>query len=245
MSAIGIALGAEEEIFILLNSADIVFSGIYLIFLLTAGKYVLGLILPKTKKVRNHATDEEIVKVTCGWGRRIRDILAGIGLSILAVILSAGLSRLIIQDWTLDRAVPLIILGVTTLGIGASFQKNIRRLPHTYSAANYLLLVFALATGSMADFKELLASGSLLFLFCGMVVFGSVLLHVILAFIFRIDRDTMIIASTAAVFGPPFIGPVAESIGNRELIGIGMALGLIGYAVGNYLGLGVAMILQS
>ena len=58
------------------------------------------------------------------------------------------------------------------------------------------------------------------------------------------DRDTLIITSTAAIFGPVFIGPVANAIGNRELITIGIALGLIGYAIGNYLGLGLAFILK-
>jgi uncharacterized membrane protein len=244
MSAIGIALGVEEEAFVLLNSADIVFSGIYFIFLMTAGKLILGRILPKFNKERIQHMDLGNGQTIDGGHRSIRGFLAGIGLALVVLAISIGLSRLIIRDWTMDRAVPLIILGITTFGIGASFHTGIRKLPHTYATANYLLLVFAVAMGSMADFSELIASSSSLFLFCGTVVFGSALIHILLAFIFRIDRDTMMIASTAAIFGPAFIGPVATAIGNREIIGIGIALGLIGYAIGNYLGLGVAFILQ-
>ena len=65
-----------------------------------------------------------------------------------------------------------------------------------------------------------------------------------MSFIFRIDRDTVIIASTAAIFGPAFIGPVANAIGNRDIIAMGIALGLIGYAIGNYFGLGLAYLLN-
>lgn len=107
-----------------------------------------------------------------------------------------------------------------------------------------MLLVFALAMGSMANFSELLAASSALFWFCGFVVFSSILLHYLLAILFRVDRDTLIITSTAAIFGPVFIGPVANAIGNRELITVGISLGLIGYAIGNYLGLGLAFILK-
>jgi uncharacterized membrane protein len=244
MSAIGIALGVEEEAFVLLNSADIVFSGIYFIFLMTAGKHILGRILPEFDMKRIQNADQGNEQPVAGGRCSIKGFLIGIGLALVVLAISAGLSTLIIRDWSMERAVPLIILGITTFGIGASFHTRIRKLPHTYETANYLLLVFAVAMGSMADFTELIASSSGLFLFCGTVVFGSALIQILLAFIFRIDRDTMIIASTAAIFGPAFIGPVASAIGNREIIGIGIALGLIGYAIGNYLGLGVAFILQ-
>ncbi len=244
MSAIGVALGVEEEVFLILNSADIVCSGIYFLLLLTAGKYLLGLILPTTRQTWNPVRPENLGESTTGRRKKMAYISTGVMLSLVVVFLSAGLSMLLVQDRNLERVVPLIILGVTTLSIGASFHGRIRSLPYTYSTANYFLLVFALAMGSLSDFSELLASSSRLFLFCGMVVFGSVLIHMLLAFIFRIDRDTAIIASTAALFGPQFIGPVAESIGNREVIGVGIALGLIGIAMGNYLGLGVAFLIQ-
>ena len=63
MSAIGIALDVEEEVFILLNSADIVFSGIYFIFLMTIGKRILSLFLPSYKeKWKNHNMPDEKVQ---------------------------------------------------------------------------------------------------------------------------------------------------------------------------------------
>ena len=241
MSAIGIALGVEEEVFILLNSADIVFSGIYFIFLLTIGKRILSLFLPAFKKRwNNHNMNAPEVQPTEDSGRTLKSVIAGMLLSLLVVSVAVGLSYLI----TGQLSEPLIILGITTLGIAASFHSKIQQLPHTFSSANYLLLVFALAMGSMANFSELLSSSSTLFYFCGFVVFGSVLLHFFLAFIFKIDRDTVIIASTAAIFGPPFIGPVANVIGNKDIIAMGITLGLIGYAIGNYLGLGLAFLLN-
>jgi len=62
--------------------------------------------------------------------------------------------------------------------------------------------------------------------------------------IFRIDADTAIITSTAGIYGPAFIGPVAQAIKNREVVISGLTCGLVGYAVGNYLGFAVAWLLM-
>jgi uncharacterized membrane protein len=68
----------------------------------------------------------------------------------------------------------------------------------------------------------------------------SIILHIIPGAIFRIDTDTLIITSTAGIFGPAFIGPVANGIRNKQVIVPGITMGLLGYAIGNYLGLAVA-----
>jgi len=232
------ALDVEEEVFVLLNSADIVFSGIYFVFLLTIGKRVLGIFLPRKKKQAEQEVEQADETASSESKGRIVHVLSGLALASLMVGISVGISFLI----TGALAEPIVILGITTLGIAASFVRKVRNLPLTFSTANYLLLVFALAMGSTANFAELLAASSVLFWICGFMVFGSILLHFLLAIIFRVDRDTFIISSTAAIFGPPFIGPVANAIGNRGIIPIGIALGLIGYAIGNYLGLGFSFV---
>jgi uncharacterized membrane protein len=240
MSAIGMALGVEEEVFFILNSADIVFSGIYFVVLLTIGKRVMGIFLPR--KSHRSVNENTLVKEPAASENngRIVHVLSGLGLASLLVGISVGISFLI----TGAIAEPVVILGITTLGIAASFVRKVRTLPLTFPTANYLLLVFALAMGSNANFAELLASSSTLFWFCGFMVFGSILLHFLLAVIFRVDIDTLIITSTAAIFGPAFIGPVANAIGNKGIIPIGIALGLIGYAIGNFLGYGLGSLLN-
>ena len=55
----------------------------------------------------------------------------------------------------------------------------------------------------------------------------------------------VMITSTAAIYGPVFVGQIASAIGNKKLIFTGIALGLLGFAVGNYLGIGLAYILKT
>jgi len=171
---------------------------------------------------------------------RPAELLAGLALAVLFVGIAIGSSMLIYGE----IVEALVILILATLGIAAPFFKKVRLLGGTFKTASYMLLVFALAVGSMANFSELVASGSILFWFCGFMIVGSIMLHYLLAMLFRVDRDTLINTSTAAILGPAFIGPVAQAIGNREIITVGIALGLIGLAIGNYLGLGFAFVLN-
>jgi len=241
MSAIWLGLkDVPRETFIVLNSADILFSGAYFLFLLTAVKRIMARVLPAYKKGQNGTDSKETEQGSQEKVGKFVQIITGLAIALALVGIAIGSSLLIFGK----LVEPLVILIITTLGIAASFFPMVRTLPGTFNTANYMLLVFAVAMGSMANIPKLLEASSALFWFCGFVVFGSILLHYLLAILFKVDRDTLIITSTAAIFGPAFIAPVAQALGNREIIPIGIALGLIGFAIGTYLGMGLAFILK-
>ena len=236
MSAIGIALDVEKEVFILLNSADIMFSAVYFIFLITIAQKVVGSFLKKT------ITTVDLNEEVNGEDNKSKllDYIKAIALGVGILGIAVGLSMLILGK----IAAPLVILCITTLGIGASFLGVVRRMSGSYESANYLLLVFAVAIGCQANFSELVDASSEVFYYCGVVLVGAILIHYLLAVLFKIDTDTVLITSTAAIFGPAFVGPVAERLKNKEVIVSGIAMGLMGYGVGNYIGLAVAWLLS-
>ena len=139
---------------------------------------------------------------------------------------------------------PVVLLLITSLGIAASLVKRIRTLAGSYDVGEYALLCFCVAVGSLADVRTLTGSSPTLMLFVFAVMVASILLHVALSAIFRIDADTVLITSTATIFGPAFIGPVATALKNRRLVGPGLTMGLMGIALGTYLGLLTAYVLQ-
>ena len=71
-----------------------------------------------------------------------------------------------------------------------------------------------------------------------------VLARFCLCALFSIDTDTSIITSVAGIYGPAFVGPVAKALNNKEIIISGITTGLIGYAIGNYLGILIGWWLQ-
>jgi uncharacterized membrane protein len=136
-----------------------------------------------------------------------------------------------------------VLLIVTTAGIALSFIPAVRNAHGSYSSGQYCLLMFSVVMGLSFDITAVGNALTLLFMVL-LVQFGTVLLHLIMARLSGIDRDTMLITSTAGIFGPPFIIPVANALHNDEIILPGILCGILGFAMGNYLGLGVSMLLR-
>ena len=242
MTAIGLSLGVADEIFILMNGADLILGAGYLLFILTVGCRVMAWFLPPFK-----STNSEVdINVMNNWDRlsnsnRAFNSLILILMSGVILGVSLGLSHLVYAQ----EHAAFIILVITTLGIVASFNKKIRAFKGSYEVGQYLLLVFCTGIGSMANIQELINGSWSYVAFFALVMFGSIFLHVLLCKLFKIDRDTAIITSMAGIFGPPFVGPVAEVLKNREIVVSGLTSGLVGYAVGNYLGIAMAYFLKT
>ncbi len=76
------------------------------------------------------------------------------------------------------------------------------------------------------------------------VIFGSLILQMIISKFVKTDTDTMIITSTALICSPPFVPVVSGALKNKEILVPGITIGIIGYALGNYLGFLMAELLH-
>ncbi len=238
LSAIGLALSVKEETFILISGVDVIFGAIYLIFLMTVAHKILGKFLPPYQK--NQKSSKDIELEATHNKASIKNILYTIGIAVLVVALSFGLSILFFRE----IKIILLILAITTLSIACSFIKSIRKIPGSFDTGQYFLLMFCVAIGTLADVQELIITSLNIFLFVSVTMFGAIILHYTIAAVFKIDVDTVMITSTGAIYGPAFVGPIAGILKNREVVVAGLAAGLLGYALGNYLGIGLAMLLK-
>ncbi|MGB0839827.1 MAG: DUF819 family protein [Chitinophagales bacterium] len=249
MASIQIALDAPESLFILLTAADTICSGIYLIFLTTIAQSLLWRFLPRfskkdtVKDLQSPKQQRSFATFDFQWKQRNTYLQLGkiIGLSLVVTALSVGIVYGITQEL---KDVAFIILLLTTFSIIASFNTKVRSLAGAYEVGQYCLLIFSVAVGSMADFDSLAQSGVVAFQFTAFVAIGAILLHYFFAWLFKIDADTVLITSTAAIFGPVFVGQIANVLDNQTLVLSGMTTGLVGYAIGNFLGLGIAQLVQ-
>lgn len=110
---------------------------------------------------------------------------------------------------------------------------------------NYLLLLFLASNGAKSVIANIVAVGPAVFYFAA----GTIALHGIFIFgvgyLLRIDAGTLAVASQANVGGSSSALALASARGYTNKILPGIAVGLLGYAVGNYLGLLVGSIMQS
>ncbi|HKJ44104.1 MAG TPA: DUF819 family protein, partial [Sunxiuqinia sp.] len=130
-------------------------------------------------------------------------------------------------------------------GLVCSSVKSINRIEKTFQLGMYFIIVFSLAVASMGDLRSMFQIDFLnLFLFVALAVFGSMIVHVFLSWIFKVDSDTTIITITALTYSPPFVPVVAGVLKNKDIIISGLTVGILGYAFGNYLGIIVAYLLN-
>ena len=138
----------------------------------------------------------------------------------------------------------ILILGLTTLAVGASFIPQVRTWVKSYDAGMYLVLIFSLVVSSMVDIATIdIKAGLYMFLYISFIIFLSLGLQLLLGKLLKIDADTTIITSVAMINSPLFVPMIADAMKNRKIILTGITVGIIGYAVGNYLGVLLAHIL--
>lgn len=243
LAALKTMLGVDEETYILINSYDILVSFLYLSFLLAIGIKLFRKFLPnETSGFSKKDADEiqaEIEKENenpyKGLFTRSGMSQAGkmLGLTILIVGISAGTALLLPESMFMT----IFILMLTTLGIAFSFIRKVRETKYSYDIGMYFIYIFCIVVASMADLSKLdLVGGMGLLGYLLVVVFGSLLLQVISAKIFRIDSDMMVISSVTFINSPPFVPMMAAAMKNKDVLIPGLTIGVIGYAAGNYLG---------
>ncbi len=239
-------LGVPEETFILLNSFDMAVSFLYLTFLLSVGIRLFRRWLPVESLPDGgaaagsspEAAERPFRGLLTRQGLRDAGVLLGVDALIIGV--SAGLG-LLAGD---GAFMTVLILCLTTLGIAASFWKPLKRRKHGYDIGMYFIYVFSVVVASMADLRNLDAGGSLRLLgWLSFVIFGSLLLEILLAKLLKIDADTMTVSSVAYICSPPFVPMMAAAMKNRSVLAGGLAVGVVGYAAGNYLGFLMAQLL--
>jgi uncharacterized membrane protein len=248
-AAISLALDMEPEVFILTQTYDLVVGAVTLLFLMTlAQRFFLLFMRPyrpadqeKTGDTREsyHDMYESYDGI---FSRRILwPLLVAVGLSVLILGVSAGISQLFFKE--LNTA--LVILGITSLGIAASFIPRVKQIQKSFQGGIYLILVFCLVFASMADISKFSMESLPLLFYVLLAVPGALLLHGILSRIFKVDVDNFLIISVALSMSPPFVPVVASSLKNREIILPGLIIGLVGYALGNYIGILMGLLIQS
>lgn len=244
LAALKIMLNIDADTYVLTHTYDMAISVAYLAFLMTIGQKVFRLFLKPFPIKKDDENDKDFDGKDPYQGMLTRKkfipVLWATLVSVIIFAIAGGLSLLVSEN----QQMVVVILTITTLSIIASLVPKINRIDKTFEAGMYLILIFSLVVASMADISRFAGLTPGLFGYITFAVFGSLILHVLLSKAFKIDADTTMITSTALVCSPPFVPVIAAAIGNKKVIVSGLTIGIIGYAVGNYLGYIIAEFLK-
>ncbi len=248
LASIKTALDVDPNLFITFHTYDIVFTLFCVIFFITIAQRVFNRFLPQFQPQDMTKGGEDILHSEGMDSYRgilkpktLLKLTGALALSALIVGAALVISRFFPKEYSTS----VTILTITSLGIGSSFIPAIRNIEKTFQLGMYIIMIFCLVVSSMSNFSLLTNLNYPLLFYVGFSVFGSLTLHGIFCKIFKIDTDTFIITSASAICPPPFVPVVAAALGNRTIILSGLTTGIIGYAVGNYLGITMAYIVKA
>jgi len=166
-----------------------------------------------------------------------RDLLTLLGWSFAVILVANWLSTLVPPLPPVLTQKTWALLLVTTFGIGLSATR-LRNVPGTEPLAMAFVYIYMTMIGASADLRAL--GGAQWFIVAGFVTIAIHLLFVLAgAKLMRLDVGMAVTASVASVGGAAS-APVAAGYHREELVPISIMLALIGYALGNYLGVGTA-----
>lgn len=164
----------------------------------------------------------------------------------LAGLLALGFVLVVVSDriGSLTPGIPAV-LWLTTLALIVGHLGPFADQEGTLQLGNLALHFFFVVIGIHSRVADILVVGIAVFLMTlfvvavqGVVVYGA-------GRLFRIDVGTLSVASQAAVGGPSTALAVAVGRDWNGLVLPGIIVGLLGYALGNYLGIGVAQVIHA
>ncbi len=240
------AVNLPENLFLLVSGYDLVVTSLYLLFIVFLGGRLVRWLFPAsvpspTPEEGADLPSAETVSAKPFW-RRLANRAAGIGVAAVIVAVSYALSLVI----PIDNSTAVIVLLLTTFSIALSFWRPLKRVENTFDTGLYFVYVFCLAVATMVSVRDLEFSRYLFILwYIAFAVFGSLALQLLFAKLLKLDGDLTLAASISLINSPPFVPMVAAVLKNNAVILPGIAIGLLGYAVGNYLGIGVFMLLTA
>ena len=245
LASLKMMLDVNPETYILTHTYDTVIGVFYLFFLLTIGKKLFRKYL--NPYPRKDGYFEASAASVNGEYRgmlakeKLLPLLSALGITVL-IFLIAGLLSLVVRE---NQEMIIVILTITTFGIFASLIPRVNKIDKTFELGMYFILIFSMVVASMADIKQLVHISVPLFFYITISVFGTLFMHVFLSKIFKVDADTTMVSSTALICSPPFVPLIAGSLNNKEVVVSGLTIGIIGYALGNYLGVILGYLLHS
>lgn len=252
MGAIKQAVGMPHQTYLYITSYDLIVTGAYLVFIILFGKTVFRRLLPPVAAAADSAHPDKEAATAADADAKVnpfdRQHRKATLIAIALTLAIAAISYLV-SLWSSSDGEPnmtVLILLLTTLAIGASFLPPIKSQQQSFDLGLYCVYVFCLSIATACNIREMDIAGSLPILYyLGFIIVGSLVLQILFAKLLKIDGDSVMVCSVALVNSPPFVPLAAALLNNKNIVVLGITIGLLGYMLGNYLGIGIYHLLLS
>lgn len=170
-----------------------------------------------------------------------------ISVLIAAVVAGAGslLSDLIQKVYATRMSMSILMITLLAVLLANLFPKRLKKLEDTaFAIGLWMMYVFLAAIGASTNLADMLHVGPAVLGFYLIIMFIHFIFLVSLSKLFKFDVYEVIISSAANIMGPSVAAPMAASLGQKKLITPGILVGILGYVIGTFIGVSIAMTLS-
>jgi uncharacterized membrane protein len=139
----------------------------------------------------------------------------------------------------------ILLITVLSVLVANLFPKRLKVLEDTaFSIGLWMMYVFLAVIGAATNLNDILHIGPFVLGFYLVILFFHFIFLVALGRLFRLDVYEVIVSSAANIMGPSVAAPMAASLGQKKLITPGILVGILGYVIGTFVGVSIAMALS-
>ena len=162
----------------------------------------------------------------------------GLAISLIVCAISAWLT-------TLAGFGSLYILVVTVLSLlVANFATPIvRHVTADFEIGTLFMYLFFVCIGAGASLADVVGAALPILMFIVVMVTVHLVILVIVGKLFRLDLAEVMIASNACILGPAPAAALAAGKGWQPLVAPGILVGMFGYAIATFIGVGITALL--
>ena len=247
LTAIAVGLDAAKETIAAANAADYVVGipSLILYFAMPA-IYASSKLLKKLWPY--HCTEAELVggdeeeELMAAKEWSIQEIAWLLGIGFLIVWVSTTIAGMVFGEGF--RSAGRILL-ITTFSIIAAQIPFVQKLRGNFDLGLYVALLFLVTIGFAVDLKQFFGSTFYITLFCFCVIAVSTLLHLLITRLFKVKFEYILLSIVGCISDGPTAALVASSAKWKSIINIGLLMGVLAGALGNYVGISVAYAIKA
>lgn len=241
LTAIATGLDCSRETLAAANAADYVVSTPLMVFLfaapmlMKASKKWNKLWPYQFSKEELEEGDKEPLMSDKKWS--IRDIawLLTIGFGITFV--TTAFSQAVFPEsfWKAGR-----LLLLTTVSICVAQLKPVQKLRGNLDLGLFISLTFLSTIGFAVDLQQFIGSAFMMTMYVLCMLVGCILLHLVICRLLKIKCEYVVLSMVGCIVDGPTSSLTAAGANWKSLINVGLIMGVLAGAAGNYVGIFVA-----
>lgn len=247
LTAIAVGLDASKTTIASANAADYVI-GIPTLILM----FAMPAIFKNSKKLQKlwpyHTSEQELLgagdheELMASKDWSIQEIAWLLGIGFATVWAATTVANMVFD--TGFRSAGRILL-ITTFSIVLAQVPAVKKLRGNFDLGLYVALLFLTSIGFAVDLKQFFGSTFYITLFCFCVILSCIVLHLLITRLFKVRFEYVLLSIVGCISDGPTAALVASSAQWKTLINIGLLMGVLAGALGNYVGISVAYAIKA